>query len=406
MGKKILIVSQYFYPENFRINDIALTLKKRGHEVSVLTGLPNYPEGKIYQGYKDAYKQIEDYQGIKIDRLKISPRRNNKWSLIINYLSFMIKGWFWVRKHSTKYDLIFGFEVSPITQVLPAIWYGKKTDTQCVLYLQDIWPEALIMSGATKSKWVIRWVEKMVKYIYRHQASILVPSEAYIPWIKRLDESVEVSYWPQYAEAFYQPKTKSTLDIFKEDKFRIMFTGNIGTSQGLELLIELVDGIKHEISSDELECVLIGNGRAKKDLIDLVKSKDLNKYFRFMDAVEAKDIPDHLAHADLAYLSFKDNQLFNAVIPAKLQSYMACGVPVLGLVDGVSASIVKQAQGGIVISHQEENKKIRFIEAIQTSKEDLRDMGQNNINYAKNHFNKETLMNEFEKKYLSGESYV
>ena len=406
MGKKILIVSQYFYPENFRINDIALTLKKRGHEVSVLTGLPNYPEGKIYQGYQKAYKRTEDYEGIQIYRLKISPRRNNKLSLVINYVSFMIKGWFWAKKHSFKYDLIFGFEVSPITQVLPAIWYGNKTDTKCVLYLQDIWPEALMMSGATRSKWVIRWVEKMVKYIYRHKPSILVPSEAYMPWIKRLDEDVEVSYWPQYAEEFYQPKMKSKLDIFKEDKFRIIFTGNIGTSQGLELLIDLVDGTKHEISSSDLECVLIGNGRAKKDLIDLVQSKDLNKYFRFMDAVEAIEIPDYLAHADLAYLSFKDNALFNAVIPAKLQSYMACGVPVLGLVDGVSASIIKEAQGGIVISHQEENKKTRFIEAIQTSKEVLIEMGQNNINYANKHFNKETLMNEFEKRYLSGESYV
>ena len=406
MGKKILIVSQYFYPENFRINDIALTLKDRGHKVNVLTGLPNYPDGKIYGGYHKAYKKLDDYQGIKIYRLKISPRRNNKLSLVLNYISFMLRGWIWVKKHSIKYDLIFGFEVSPITQVLPAIWYAKKTDTKCVLYLQDIWPEALMMSGATRSKWVIKWVEKMVKYIYRHKPSILVPSEAYIPWIKRLDEDVEVSYWPQYAEDFYQPKEKSKFDLFKEAKFRIMFTGNIGTSQGLDQLIDLVDQVKDIVSTDEIECVMIGSGRAKKDLVRLIESKKLDVYFRFIDAVDAKEIPDYLAHADLAYLSFKENELFKAVIPAKLQSYMACGVPVLGLVDGMSATIIKKAQGGLVISHQVNDKVTQFIDVIKTSKEVLNQMGRNNLNYARKYFNKEILMDEFEEKYLSEAKHV
>lgn len=406
MGKKILIVSQYFYPENFRINDIAMTLQQRGHEVEVLTGLPNYPEGKIYPGYHKAYKKDNDYQGIKIHRLKISPRRNNKISLVINYLSFMVKGWFWVKKNNIQFDLIFGFEVSPITQVLPAVWYAKKTNTKCVLYLQDIWPEALIMSSTTQSKWVIKWVEKMVKYIYRYQPTILVPSKAYIPWIKRLNEDIEVNYWPQYAEDFYRTKEKSKFDLFKENKFRIMFTGNIGNSQGLEQLIDLVDQSKEVISNAELECILIGNGRAKKDLVSLVELRGLKPYFKFLDAVPAEEIPNYLAHADLAYLSFKDNELFKAVIPAKLQSYMACGVPVLGLVDGMSGKIIEEAQGGIVISHQEEDKVSKFVDAVRTSKKVLSQLGLNNLEYARKHFNKQTLMDEFEGKYLSEASNV
>jgi glycosyltransferase involved in cell wall biosynthesis len=306
-----------------------------------------------------------------------------------------------VKKHNVKYDLIFGFEVSPITQVLPAVWYGKKTETKCVLYLQDIWPEALMMAGATQSKWVIKTVEKMVKYIYKQDLDILVPSEAYIPWIRRLNQEVLVRYWPQYAEDFYQPQEKAKFDVFKEDKFRIMFTGNIGTSQGLEQLVDLMDAVKDEVSNQALECVLIGNGRAKKALIETIESKGIGPYFAFIDSIPAEEIPRYLAHADLAYLSFKENKLFKAVIPAKLQSYMACGVPVFGLVEGVSADIIKSADGGFVISHQAPDKPSQFLNAIRTSKEQLKKMGENNLAYANQHFNKELLMKEFEAMYLS-----
>jgi glycosyltransferase involved in cell wall biosynthesis len=406
MGKKILIVSQYFYPENFRINDIALTLKQRGHDVSVLTGLPNYPEGIIYKGYKKAHKALDNYHGIKVYRLKITPRRNNKVSLVLNYLSFVIKGWFFVKKHSIKYDLVFGFEVSPITSVLPAVRYAKKTSSKCVLYLQDIWPEALMMVGAVRSKRVIKWTEKMVKYIYRYQPDILVPSEAYIPWIERLNKELNITYWPQFYEEFYQPQKKSKSESFKADKFRIMFTGNIGTSQGLEQLVDLVAEIRNEISEDNLECVIIGDGRAKKELIQKTDSLNLNTYFRFLGAVAPEEVPLYLAHADLAYLSFKDNDLFRAVIPAKLQSYMACGVPILGLVDGVSADVINEAQGGMVISHKDTNKTEKIMAAIRTNSEDLKIMGQNNLNYAKKHFHKDILIKQFEDMYLNEEDNV
>jgi glycosyltransferase involved in cell wall biosynthesis len=286
------------------------------------------------------------------------------------------------------------------------VWYAKKTNSKCVLYLQDIWPEALMMVGAVHSKRVIKWTEKMVKYIYRYQPDILVPSEAYIPWIKRLNKDLNITYWPQYYENFYQPQKKSKFDLFKQDKFRIMFTGNIGTSQGLEQLVELVAEIRIEISDEKLECVIMGNGRAKKELIQRIESLQLKPYFRFLDAVAPDKVPLYLAHADLAYLSFKDNDLFRAVIPAKLQSYMACGVPVLGLVNGVSAQIINDAQGGMVISHKDMNKPEKLIAAIKTTQEDLKTKGQNNLKYAKKHFHKDILIKQFEDMYLSEEDNV
>jgi glycosyltransferase involved in cell wall biosynthesis len=185
-----------------------------------------------------------------------------------------------------------------------------------------------------------------------------------------------------------------------------MFTGNIGTSQGLEQLVDLVSDIRNRISDDKLECVIIGNGRAKKDLIQKTESLNLDTYFRFLDAVAPEEVPFYLAHADLAYLSFKDNDLFKAVIPAKLQSYIACGVPVLGLVDGVSADIINEAKGGIVISHKDIKKTEKLIVAIRTKSEDLKMMGQNNLKYAKKHFHKDILIKQFEDMYLSEEDNV
>jgi glycosyltransferase involved in cell wall biosynthesis len=233
-----------------------------------------------------------------------------------------------------------------------------------------------------------------------------VPSEAYIPWIERLHKELHITYWPQYYEEFYQPQEKSKFELFKADKFRIMFTGNIGNSQGLEQLVDLVSEIRNRISDDKLECVIIGNGRAKIDLIQKTESLNLDTYFRFLDAVAPEEVSFYLAHANLAYLSFKDNDLFKAVIPAKLQSYMASGVPVLGLVDGVSADVINEAQGGMVISHKDFNKTEKLIATIRTNSEDLKIMGQNNLNYVKKHFHKDILMQQFEDMYLSEENNV
>jgi glycosyltransferase involved in cell wall biosynthesis len=400
MGKKILIVSQYFYPENFRINDIALSLSERGHRVEVLTGRPNYPQGIIYDGYSDSHKRVEDYQGLKIHRLKNRPRGQSKISLGMNYLSFMIRGWFWVKRHKRKYDLIFGFEVSPITSILPAVWLAKKQNTKCILYLQDIWPEALMMGGIKETSWVLKPILKMVKYIYRQHPTILVPSKAYIPWIKKQNTDVEVIYWPQYPETFYHPVSKDDSILFKEVKFRLMFTGNMGTSQGLEQMLEVIGQLKPKLNENDFEFVLIGEGRAKKDLISQSKSLNIESLVQFMDAVPATEVPRYLAHAKMAYLSFSKNKLFEAVIPAKLQSYMACGIPILGWVDGVSAQIIEEARGGKVVSLNT-NMANTLIELIKTPKNTLIMWGQNNLTYVNQHFNKESLLNTFEKQFLS-----
>ena len=165
MDKHILVIAQYFYPEQFRINDICTEWVKRGYKVTVVTGIPNYPQGRYYKGYGLFKKRREIYNGIDIIRIPLIPRGNNAIMLALNYLSFVISGYFWKSTTNIKADYVFIFEVSPMTQALPGVWYAKKRKIPCYLYVQDLWPENVEIVAGVKNKRIINAIGKMVDYI-------------------------------------------------------------------------------------------------------------------------------------------------------------------------------------------------------------------------------------------------
>lgn len=408
MIKRILIVSQYFYPENFRINDMADAFKKRGYEVDVLTGLPNYPSGKIDRSYRFLKRRKETLDGIFIRRLPIIPRRKNPVHLILNYASFVVSGWVWVRFTKRTYDFIFSFEVSPMTQILPALWLSKKQQIPVVSYIQDIWPESLEMAGKKVPRFIQSRIQKMAFNIYKNLDHVLVPSNAYIPWVKHTYAQAAVSYWPQYYESFYAP-VKKALPVkgINPDAFTIMFTGNIGASQGLDSIIDAVALIKDSVPANRLQLVLVGEGKESKRLKQKVLELKVSDWITFMGSVPPEDIPNYLAHADMAYLSFTTHALFDAVIPAKLQSYMACAKPVLVYAGGESAAIIKDAKAGTIVHPlTTEMLATRLKELLQLEKTQLTEWGTNGLDYAKTHFNKTLLLDWFEDTFLKGKTHV
>ena len=137
----ILVVSQYFFPEQFRINDICVEWVMRGYKITVLTGIPNYPQGTFYDGYDLNHRRTEEWNGIKIIRIPLFPRGNNSMGLALNYVSFVASGFVWSLFTKIKADYVFNFEVSPMTQALVGVWYAKKRKIPCYLYVQDLWPE-------------------------------------------------------------------------------------------------------------------------------------------------------------------------------------------------------------------------------------------------------------------------
>jgi len=304
LKKHILVISQYFYPEQFRINDICTEWVKRGYKVTVITGIPNYPQGKYYDGYGLFKKRKETYNGIEIIRIPLIPRGNNAIMLVLNYLSFVVSGFFWKVSTKIKADYVFIFEVSPMTQALPGVWYAKNRKIPCYLYVQDLWPENVeIVTGIT-NKMIIGTIGKMVDYIYNGCSRIFTTSESFAKSIHARGISIDIiEYWPQYAEDFYVPLEEMSIpEIPKDDVFNIIFAGNIGTAQGLDILPKAAELIKTK-SDKKIMFNIVGDGRYKNELMGLVEFKGLDDMFNVIPKQPAASIPEFLAASDAALLS-------------------------------------------------------------------------------------------------------
>lgn len=387
MGSHILVVSQYFYPEQFRINDICRELVKLGHEVTVITGIPNYPEGRFYKGYGLNKKRRELWNGIEIIRIPLISRGKSSIRLVLNYYSFVLSGWSWSYFTKREFDVVFTFEVSPLTQALIGMWYSKRKNVRHILYVQDLWPENLEVVGGIHNKMVLNHYAKMASKIYDSCSTVLATSPSFVEDIqKRTKNKSKVKYWPQYAEDVYKPsKTKDYELVPDDDRFKIVFTGNIGYAQGLEILPKVA-----RLVNDDVCFVIVGDGRYKEQLIEEIRG--VEEKFLFIDRQPPEKIPSILAACDVAFISFMDNPLFKKTIPAKLQSYMACGMPILAVAEGETKRIVEEAQCGVCCD-------IGNAEALANRVQMIREMdkgilGRNAQLYYKACFDKNRLLEE------------
>lgn len=395
--KKIMIISQYFYPEQFRINDISRELVDRGYEVTVITGLPNYPEGKIYKGYRCIKNRCEIWNGIRVIRLPLIPRGKSAAMLVLNYLSFVVSGGIWQFFTKIRADYVFIFEVSPMTQALPGVWFAARRKIPCYLYMQDLWPDNVEIVTGIHNKAIIRPIEQMVNYIYGKCTYVLVTSKSFAKeLIKRGVEEDKVSFLPQYAEALYKPAERAASEILPDDSFKVIFTGNIGYAQGLDILVETAKIWKIR-ENREIRFILVGDGRYKEDMIKRVRTEGLDSQFLFIGKKSPEEIPSLLAACDVAFVSFMDSPLFQMTIPAKLQSYMACGIPILAVAGGETASIIEKAGCGY---HSEIGnaeacytniKKISLLSRTERSQ-----LGRNGLEYSLCFFDKDKLMDQME----------
>lgn len=396
MKKHILVISQYFFPEQFRINDMCEEWVNRGYEVTVVTGIPNYPAGKYYKGYGFLKKNKEIYKGMNIIRLPIIPRGNNSIMLVLNYLSFVVSGFFWKLFTKVKADQVFIFEVSPMTQALPGVWYAKKNMVPCFLYVQDLWPENVEIITGIKNKTIIGMIGKMVDYIYKNCTKIFTTSQSFKKSINERQVPIEkIEYWPQYAEEFYQPL--NTNNIKNEDIFNIVFAGNIGNAQGLDILPRTASIVKKKMSGKKVCFNIIGDGRYKKTLIQTVNEYEVSDMFNFIDKQPATKIPEYMAENDAAFICLTDNPLFKMTIPAKLQSYMACGISIIASAGGETSKIIKEANAGLTAPPGDEEQLAEIIiSMLHKTKAEVKELGKNAKKYSDSHFDKKKLMDQIE----------
>ncbi len=389
MSKKhILVITQYFYPEPFRINDICLEWVKRGYKVTVLTGIPNYPQGEFYEGYSIKENRNENWNGVEIIRIPLIARGHSSIKLFLNYISFVVSGYWWKIRTKLKADYVFTFEVSPMTQALIGVWYTKKHKVPNYLYVQDLWPENVeIVTGIT-SPVVIKPISKMVNYIYKNCTDIFATSPSFVKEIqKRVENKEKVHYLPQYAEEFYKPVvSKPVPEIPQNDKFKVIFTGNIGQAQGLEILPKTAQLLKGK----DIEFVIVGDGRYRGEFEKEIAQREVEDMFVLVPRQPAEYIPQLLAACDAAFISFQNADLWKMTIPAKLQSYMACGMPIVASAFGETERIINEAQCGVCAPIGDEKALAQQI--LNLKNEDLSAMAKNSRCYYEEHFDKQSIM--------------
>ena len=286
-----------------------------------------------------------------------------------------------------------------MTQALPGIWFAKKKNIPCYLYVQDLWPENVEIITGIKSELIIEPITKMVKYIYRNSDKIFTTSKSFVESI--IDRGVnreKVGYWPQYAEDFYKPiEDDFETEIPNDDKINFVFAGNIGEAQGLEILPKVAEKLINTDLEKKIRFNIIGDGRYKDELIRLTKKLDNNEMFNFIERKPAKEIPKYMAVSDVAFLSLNDHPLFSKTIPAKLQSYMACGMPIIASATGETENIISEANAGYsckpgdVECLKEIIGKISYLD-----EERLKELSVNSRKFYEDNFNKTKLLDYME----------
>lgn len=392
--KHILVISQYFHPETFRINDIAVEWVKRGYKVTVLTGIPNYPMGKFFSGYSWTKKRHEKWNGIEIIRIPLIARGHSAVGMVLNYISFVISGWFWNKFSKLKADIVFSFEVSPMTQVIVGCRYAKKHKIPHFVYVQDLWPENVETVTGIHCKLVIGPIDRMVDKIYREVDRIFVTSPSFVKAVVNRKNRVpkeKVHYWPQYAEEFYRPMEPQSIDgIDKSDSFKIAFTGNIGIAQGLDILPKAAKILKN----DNVKFIIVGDGRYQAEFERQIDELDVRDKFHMIPRVNAENVPEILSACDAGFISFNKTPLWENTIPAKLQSYMACGKAIIASASGETKRVVEEADCGVCCEIG--NAKALAEGIRELMKTDSKAMGIKARQYFEEKFNKKKLMDEMD----------
>lgn len=384
---KILVVCQYYYPEPFRITDICEELVRRGHEVTVVTGTPNYPEGVIYPGYEKGQRKEENINGVSIHRCFTIPRGSGALYRLLNYFSFAISSSLFIKKCKASdgkpFDVVFVNQLSPVMMGQAALTYAKKYKVPTLLYCLDLWPESLIAGGITRGSLIYKVFHKISKKIYTKMDRILVTSRLFADYFKNefsISES-NTEYLPQYAEGIFDklpPKTDtSTIDL--------MFAGNIGTAQSVQTILETAELLKGEF--DNLYWHIVGSGSDLERLQKTAEKKGLTNII-FYGRQPLEKMPEFYQKADAMLVTLQKDPVLSLTLPGKVQSYMAVGKPIIAAIDGETATVIDEAQCGYCSPAQEAAALAENVRRFIASK-DKQAMAQNAYRFYCEHFSKD-----------------
>lgn len=345
---KLLIISQYFWPESFLINDVAKTLLEKGIEVEVLTGKPNYPQGVIYPGYKTWGCQREAHQGINVNRIPLIARGCG-WRLALNYLSFVVSGLLfspWMLRKK-RFDVIFVYAPSPILQAIPAIFLSWLKGCPVVLWVQDLWPESISATGYVRNRMVLKLVEYVVRFIYQHSNLILVQSRAFKEPVRALVSGTPIIYHPNSVDDAFAIPAKGEHPIIAGlgEGFSVLFAGNIGTAQAVEVIVEAASLLKEY---KDIHFVVLGEGSRWEWMCQEAQRHELGN-LHLPGRFPVETMPGFMQKASALLVTLSDQDIFKATIPSKVQAYLAAGRPILASLNGEGANLITAAGAGLAV---------------------------------------------------------
>lgn len=401
---RILVVSQYYWPEVFRITDICAGLIERGYDVDVLTSLPNVPQGRFYEGYDWIHRGAKEHEGVNVERVGVFERtKSNKIMWALNCASFAINSLFHLPKLAkNKYDAVFVFNNSPVTVILPAKVFAAVKKIPNLIYILDIWPESLYsllgIPKINKNTLFYKLSSAFCKWLYRSGDTLLISSKGFEEKLKdEMGLSSRIAYFPNYAENIDVDTTfrvtREELDYTDED-FIIGFAGGMGPAQGIDLVISAIQKVPQE---KKVKLLLMGDGTEFTKLQQAVKDNNLTSRARFMGWVPLNHLPAYMEICDVMMMCLKDNEVLNITVPAKLQTYMSCEKPVLAFMNGAGSDVVREAECGVAVSAEDvEGLASAFISLKDMPHQDLLKLGENGKKYCSNTFEREHILDILE----------
>lgn len=394
---KILIVSQYFWPEDFKVNDIAFDFVQKGHDVTVLTAKPNYPQGNIYKGYGLFSKRKQVHKGVKIIRTSIVPRKGGgAVFLALNYLSFIFFAFFTAMfRVKGRYDIIFCHLTSPITSALPAIWLKKRFKVPLVIWVLDLWPESVASTTNIKNKRFYSYLRSLVSYIYDQSDHILVSSRNFIESVKEKvsNQDIPITYFPNWAEDVFVQKQDHADELPElPPGFNIMFAGNIGEAQDFESIVQAAK----QTHDQGINWVIVGDGRKYEWLKNEVITNKLTN-IKLLGRYPLDLMPGFFEKADAMLVSLKNEAIFKLTVPAKIQAYMASGKIILGMINGEANLLINESGCGYAVDASDyQSLATKAIALKNLAPKERHSMEEKAIVYYQEHFSKPILFQKLE----------
>ena len=386
---KILVVYQHYWPEPFRIHEICEDLVRRGHTVTALVGLPDYPTGKIPKEYRLFRNRRETIRGVNVRRCFEIGRRNTKIGLALNYVSYMVSASLKALILPRDYDVVYAYCTSPVLMAVPALVYRKFFKAKVILHILDIWPACLAAMNVREGSLLYAWMKRVSRRIYAKADVLLYASRRFRGYLRNVHhlETPEENYLPQFADDVFSDLPVREPSAYTE----LVFAGNIGRVQGVETMLRAAALLKHE----QVRWHILGNGANYDACVALAKELKLDDRVIFYGRKPVEEMPKYFAMADAMLVCMRTEDYVTYTLPGKVQSYMAAGKPILGSIGGEAEELIAEAGCGLCAPGDNPEAFAQVVLSFMDDSGRER-MGENGKRYYQAHFSKQGMMDRLE----------